>query len=338
MKTTKSFAVGVIGYGGAFNMGKLHLESLRKASDRFVPTAVCDADAARAAVAQQDFPGVQPFTEVDKMLKIARPDLVIIITPHNTHAALAVKCLKAGAAVVVEKPMAITTAEIDAMLAAARKSRRMLSTFHNRRWDGDYLALKKIIAEGWIGKIVRAEAFMGGWYGPQGNWWRSVKKVSGGAIYDWGAHFTDWILGIVDSRVREVIGFQHKNPAWKQYTNEDHSEARIAFESGAVVNLTISNMACIGRPRWTIIGEQGGIVSTDNGFTVKSLQKGRLFESHFANEKGDWDAYYRNVAAHLTTGAPLSVTAESAARVISVLDSANVSAAKGGVPITPKYR
>jgi predicted dehydrogenase len=336
--STKTFAVGVIGYGGAFNMGKLHLESIRKASELFVPIAVCDADAARAEAGRKDFPGVQTFTKVDKMLATARPDLVIVITPHNTHAQLAVQCLKAGAAVVVEKPMAITTAEIDAMLGAAKKSRRMLSTFHNRRWDGDYLALKKIVAEGWIGRIVRVEAFMGGWYGPQGKWWRSVKKISGGAIYDWGAHFTDWILGVVDGPVRDVIGFQVKNPAWKQYDNEDHSEARIAFESGAVVNLTISNMASVGRPKWTIFGEQGAIVSTDSGFTVKALNKGRMFETHFANEKGDWDAYYRNVVAHLTTGAPLAVTAASAARVISVLDSANISAAKGGVPIRPKYR
>jgi scyllo-inositol 2-dehydrogenase (NADP+) len=334
---SKTFRVGAIGYGGAFNMGKLHLETIRKSGAEFVPTAVCDADAARVKVAATDFPGIQTYTDVDEMLAKAKLDLVIIITPHNTHAELAVKCLDAGAAVVVEKPMAITTAEIDAMLAAARKSGKMLSTFHNRRWDGDYLALKKIVADGWVGKLVRVDAFMG-WHGPQGKWWRSVKQISGGSIYDWGAHFTDWILGLVEGPVKDVVGFQHKNPAWSQYDNEDHSEAHIRFESGTLVTLTISNLTSIGRPRWTINGEAGGIVSTDNGFTVKSLHKGKLFESSFANEKGDWEAYYRNVADHLLTGAPLAVTAESAARVIAVLDSANLSAAKGGAPVTPKYR
>lgn len=330
-----SFSVGVIGYGGAFNMGRTHLESIRKAGD-FRPVAVCDADAARAEAALKDYPGIQAFTRVDEMLAKAKPDLVIIITPHNTHADLAVQCLQAGAHVVVEKPMAITTAEIDRMLAAAKASGKMLSTFHNRRWDGDYLRLKQLVAEGWIGRIFRIDAFMG-WYGEQGTWWRSNKQVSGGAIYDWGAHFTDWILGIAEGPVKDVVGFQHKHPAWTKYDNEDHSEAHIRFQSGAVASLTISSLAAHGRQRWTIFGEQGAIVSGENAFTVKTLHRGKVFEAQFPYDKGDWDAYYRNVAAHLTKGEPLSVTAESAARVIAVLHSADESARAGGRPVVPKY-
>ena len=330
-----TWRVGTIGYGGAFNMGATHLHSLAKNAG-FVPAAVCDADAARTLVAEKDFPGIQRYTKVSEMLAKAKLDLVIIITPHDSHADLAVQCLNAGVGVVVEKPMAITTAEVTRMVDAAKKKKAFLSTFHNRRWDGDYLALKKIVAEGIIGRIHRIDAGFYG-YGEQGTWWRSNKKISGGALYDWGAHFTDWILGVVPSPVASVSGFQHKNPEWKKYDNEDHSEAHYRFKDGTLATLTISNLAMVDRPRWTILGEKGSIVFGNDHWIVKAVINGRTFETKVAFEQSDWDGYYRNVAAHLTKGEKLSVTPESAARVIAALHSADVSAQQDGKQIVPKF-
>jgi predicted dehydrogenase len=336
-----TWRVGTIGYGGAFNMGKTHLASLAKNAG-FIPAAVCDADASRTEVAATDFPGIERYTKVADMLAKAKLDLVIIITPHDSHADLAVQCLNAGAGVVVEKPMAITTAEVVRMVETAKKKKKFLSTFHNRRWDGDYMALKKLLAEGVIGRIFRIDAGFNG-FGPQRDWWRSSKKISGGSLYDWGAHFTDWILGIVPSELVSVTGHQHKNPAWSQYDNEDHSEAHYRFKDGTVASLTISNLAMIDKPRWTILGEKGSIVHNngwgDSDFwIVKIHHGGRTFETKVKFEKSDWDGYYRNVAAHLTKGEALSVTPESAARVIAALHSADVSAHQGGKAIVPKFR
>ncbi|MFH1708653.1 MAG: Gfo/Idh/MocA family oxidoreductase [Planctomycetota bacterium] len=126
--------VGVVGYGGAFNMGKCHLMEMQKAG--MVPAAVTEIDPARLKVAETDFPGIGTFASVGAMLKGSDVDLVTIITSHNTHAKLAIECLKAGRHVVTEKPFAITTAECDAMIAAAKKSRVTLSTYHNRHWEG----------------------------------------------------------------------------------------------------------------------------------------------------------------------------------------------------------
>ena len=330
-----TWRVGTIGYGGAFNMGATHLHSLAKNAG-FVPAAVCDADAARTLVAEKDFPGIQRYTKVSEMLAKGKLDLVIIITPHDSHADLAVQCLNAGVGVVVEKPMAITTAEVTRMVDAAKKKKAFLSTFHNRRWDGDYLALKKIVAEGIIGRIHRIDAGFYG-YGEQGTWWRSNKKISGGALYDWGAHFTDWILGVVPSPVASVSGFQDKNPEWKKYDNEDHSEAHYRFKDGTLATLTISNLAMVDRPRWTILGEKGSIVFGNDHWIVKAVINGRTFETKVAFEQSDWDGYYRNVAAHLTKGEKLSVTPESAARVIAALHSADVSAQQDGKQIVPKF-
>lgn len=341
MSKQTTWRVGTIGYGGAFNMGKTHLQSLAKNAG-FIPAAVCDADEKRTEVAATDFPGIERYTKVSEMLAKAKLDLVIIITPHDSHADLAVQCLKAGVGVVVEKPMAITTEEVSRMIAAAKSKKAFLSTFHNRRWDGDYLALKKIIAEGIIGPVYRIEAGFNG-YGKQGTWWRSKKKISGGLLYDWGAHFTDWILGIVPGQLSEVTGFQRKNPEWKDYDNEDHSEAHYRFANGTLASLTISQLAAVDKPRWTILGEKGSIVHNggwdENGFwIVKKSIDGRMFETKVKFEKSDWDGYYRNVAAHLTKGEKLAVTPESAARVICALHSADVSAHKGGKAIVPKFR
>lgn len=145
-KRAKDIKVGVIGYGGAFNMGKQHLKEMERAGMK--PFAVCEIDKSRLAVAEKDFPGIETYTDVGTMLKKSKVNLVVIITPHNTHAKLALKCLKAGKHVVVEKPLAITTAECDAMIAAAKKSGVVLSTYHNRHWDSIILGAMKHLKAG----------------------------------------------------------------------------------------------------------------------------------------------------------------------------------------------
>src|SRR5688572_17858566 len=125
---TNPLKCGVIGYGGAFNMGKQHLREMQSAG--MVPTAVCEIDPARLDVAKTDFPGIQTYTGVDEMLARSDVEIIAIITPHNTHAPLAIKCLNAGKHVVCEKPFAITTEECDAMIAAARAHDLVVSTYH----------------------------------------------------------------------------------------------------------------------------------------------------------------------------------------------------------------
>ncbi|MBI2505278.1 MAG: Gfo/Idh/MocA family oxidoreductase [Candidatus Latescibacteria bacterium] len=336
IKDEKVIRCGVIGYGGAFNMGKLHLTSMIKNPD-VVVAAICELDPARRQVAQKDWPGARVYSRVADMLRHAGLDLVTIITPHNTHAPLALQCLNAGVSAICEKPMAISSREVKAMIAAARRRRVMLSTFHNRRWDGDFALLRDLIhREGWIGRVFRIEAGFSG-YGPQGNWWRADRKISGGAIYDWGAHFTDWILNLVPQPIAWVSGYQVKNPEWKRYSNEDHSEYTLHFKGGAVATLSISNLSMSSRPRWRILGEQGSIEDIGGKFLVKSLVKGRQASTEVAFPKSDWDGYYQNVFEHLRGREKLVITPESAARVIGVLEAANISAARLSQPVEPAF-
>lgn len=336
MAKAQGIRCGVIGYGGAFNMGHLHLSSMRKNRGMEV-AAVCELDAARRQVAAADWPDAKVYDRVETMLEEGAVDLVTIITPHNTHAPLAVQCLEAGVHVVCEKPMAITSAEVKRMMKAAAANKVVLSTFHNRRWDGDFVALRDLVnKEKWIGRVFRIEAGFSG-YGPQGDWWRADRKISGGAIYDWGAHFTDWILNIARGEIDWVSGYQVKNPAWKRYTNEDHSEYTLRFKNGCMAHLTISNLAMSGRPRWRLLGENGSIEDIGGKFLVKSQVNGRQVSTEVAFPKSDWDAYYANLYRHLRGRAKLVITPESAARVIGVLEAANLSAAKGSKPVKPAF-
>lgn len=340
MAATKRFRCGVIGYGGAFNMGRAHLSSMLKNS-AMEAAAVCEIDASRRAVAEEDFPGIGTYARVGDMLRHADLDLVSIITPHDTHAKLAVQVLEAKVGVVVEKPLAISSKEVKEMLAAARRRKVMLSTFHNRRWDGDFMLLRDLICkEKLIGRVFRIEAGFAG-YGKARDWWRADKKISGGAIYDWGAHFTDWILNLVPDEIDWVSGYQVKNREWaKDYSNEDHSEYTLQFKGGCQATLVISNLAMASRPRWRILGEQGSIEDVGGGeFVVKALINGRQMETRVKAYESSWDAYYENVCRHLQGRARLVITPESAARVIGVLEAANLSALRrGGQPVQPAFR
>ena len=332
----RRISAGVIGYGGAFNMGRLHLTSMAR-NRRMKVAAVCELDPERRAVAEEDFPGIKTYGSVGQMLRNADLDLVTIITPHNTHAKLAVQCLEAGVNVVCEKPLAITSAEVEKMMAAAKKRKVMISTFHNRRWDGDFVTLRDLIRkEKIIGRVFRIEAGFSG-YGEQGTWWRSSKKVSGGAIYDWGAHFTDWILNIVTDPIDWVSGYQVKNKAWNKYDNEDHSEYTLRFKGGCTATLTMSNLSMSGRPRWRVLGERGSIVDVGGKFEVKTLVNGRQMSTEVGFAESNWDAYYENVYRHLLGRAKLVITPESAGRVIGVLEAANLSAARGSQPVKPAF-
>jgi len=324
----------VIGYGGAFNMGKAHAEWMN-AAEGFQTIAVCDTDPQRLKVAQQELPGVLTYRNVGNLVRNPNVGLCVIITPHNTHARLAIQCLEAGKHVVVEKPMCLTVKEATAMIQAARKNGVTLTVFHNRRHDGDYLAIKRAIDDGRIGKVFHVEMWGGG-YGRPGTWWRSDKRISGGHFYDWGAHYFDWLLNLMAPRkMVGVTGAFHKL-VWKHVTNEDHVEAFIKFDDGAVADVQFSSIACVGKPRWRILGTQGAIVDRGGGsFELHSVVKGLQMRTEVRYQDSDWGAYHRNLADHLLRGAELEVKPEQARRVIAVIEAAEKSSKSGRVENIP---
>lgn len=325
--------VGVVGYGGAFNMGRQHLQQMKAAG--MTPVAVTELDPARLAVATQDFPGIETYSTVEEMLANSAVDLVVLITPHNTHAPLALKCLQAGRHVVSEKPLAITTDEVDAMMAAAEASDVMLSAYHNRHWDGRILqAVDLIKNQKLIGDVVRIECHMGS-YGKPGDWWRTSRSISGGILYDWGVHLLEYSLQLIDSSLTEVSGFAHQGfwgpqTAWKEDANEDEGFLVARFDSGQWLTLTITQLDSKGKEGWVeVTGTEGTLVLDDHVTKHYSHADGKYTLTELRNPKDEGFRYYENVRDHLVSGTPLVITSEWARRPIHILDLAVQSAKTG---------
>jgi len=328
--------VGVVGYGGAFNMGRQHLNEMRRAG--MTPLAAADIDPERLKVAQADFPGIETYTSAAAMLRKSEVNLVTIITPHNTHARLALQCLAAGRHVCCEKPLAITTAECDRMIAAAKKNRVLLTTYHNRHWDGCILeAVRQIKRQRVVGEVVRIECHMGG-YGKPGDSWRSSKSLSGGILYDWGAHLLEYSLQLIDSEIREVTavsrrGFWARHTAWKQDTNEDEAFALVRFRSGQWLTLHGTSIDAhpkgADRGQLEITGTRGTYIFSGGEYRIFQREDGRTVTTSGRNPPSQGHKFYRNVADHLVKGTALVITAEWARRPIHILDLADQSARRG---------
>ena len=332
-KNPSQIKVGVVGYGGAFNMGRQHLREMQAAG--MTPVAVAEPDAARLSVAAEEFPGIETYQDVTTMLRRSAVHLIVLITPHNTHAALALQCLKAGRHVVCEKPLAITTAEVDAMIRAAAKSGVMLSTYHNRHWDGRILqAVEMVRKQKLIGDIVRIQCHMGG-YSQPGDWWRSSNSISGGILYDWGVHLLEYSLQLIDSPATEVSGFAHRGfwaakTAWKDDTIDDEGFATVRFKSGQWLTLSISHIDSKGKEGWLeITGTRGTLLLDERISTLYQHQDGKQVVTRMPNPPDEGRCYYENVRDHLVKGKPLVITAEWSRRPIHIIDLAVQSARKG---------
>jgi len=343
--------VGILGYGA---IGHEHSAAI-SAVDGLVLAGVCDKSAERVAAARVFAPEVTAYADGDELLASSDVDLVVVSTPPNTHAEWALRALDAGKHVVVEKPFCLTTAEADEMIGAASSAGKSISVYQNRRWDADYLTVKRLVRSGAIGDVFHYESFVGG-YGHPCNFWHSDEEVSGGAVYDWGSHFLDWILDLLPSPVLSVTAAAHKR-RWYDVTNADHSRVTIAFADGAEAEFVHSDLAAAMKPKWYVLGTEGAIVGHWRHERVVSRSAiGTLVEDPLAASESparitlhapDGSVtdvavapapavpFHRELADHLLTGAPMSVTAAGSRRNISVMEAATTSARDGGRPVVP---
>ena len=132
---------------------------------------------------------VRGYSDLDDAQSDPGVDLIVIATPHDSHADLAVRALDSGKHCVVDKVMALTTADADRMIAARDRSGRVLSVFHNRRWDWDYLTVKDMLLKGVIGRPILFESSVCRHAPPRS--WRGRADAAGTILHDWGAHLVD---------------------------------------------------------------------------------------------------------------------------------------------------
>ena len=209
---------------------------------------------------------------VDELLSIQEVELVVVATPNTTHAPLAVQCLEAGRHVVVDKPFAPSSAEAEAVSAAAARAGRILSVYHNRRWDGDFLTLQRLLAAGTCGHPVFFESRFDGRYRPhpKPGAWRERAAPGSGVLFDLGPHLVDQALvlfgqpGAVTADVRaERDGM----------TVDDAFDVTLHY-SGMRVRLAATMLAADPGPRFVLRGTAGTFVK--HGVDPQDARTGNL--------------------------------------------------------------
>jgi len=333
---------GLIGYGYGGRSFHAYLLSLEP---RIQLVAVSSRNKERREAAQTDW-GVKTYPSARGLFEDPDVDLVIVATPHHLHAELAIKGLRAGKHVIVDKVMCMNTEEADAMIAARDQNQRCLSVFHNRRWDGDFLTIKKIIHEGLLGKVYYTE--ITNLRDHPSSSWRGEKALCGGILYDWGAHFVDQALLLAKSRPVSVHCIV-QNVKWNQDIG-DNGMMTLQFEDKTCTRIWVGHASKIRRPHWWLLGTQGafvkeGVDPQEQAMCERRIREAREDPRHFgvlttslaglqhvstvATLPGDWTAFYENVAAHILDGQPLVVTPESVRQAMVVFDAASQSAESG---------
>lgn len=267
--------VGIIGAGSIAQYS--HLPGYNRLPDVRV-VALCDVDAERAKSMADAFGVPRIFTDYEAMLRQEALDVVSICTPNALHAPMTIAALEAGAHVLCEKPMAVTTVEAQAMADTAHRSGRKLSVGFHYRFRPDTLLLKRAIDDGVLGQIYYAKASIlraSGIPG-YGTWFTNKDLAGGGALMDIGVHFLDltlWLMGHPrpvavtgatfakfgpQARRLGSWGATHvKSPA--RFDVDDLATALVRFENGAILSLEASWAGYSGPAhRVQLFGESGG--------------------------------------------------------------------------------
>ncbi|MDQ2985505.1 MAG: Gfo/Idh/MocA family oxidoreductase [Armatimonadota bacterium] len=319
-----SIGVGIVGYGAMYSMGKHHSAEVQ-GTDGMELRAIYDVISERRAAAREEQPGVTVYDTNEDLLADESVDLVVLVTPHNTHCALSVQASQADKHVMTEKVMCLNVAEADEMIKAADDVGRLLTVYQNRRWDGDFLTVQNVLLSGKLGKVFQIESCVNGFYFPDG--WRGVRECGGGMLYDWGAHLCDQICTLMRPAVPvSVYAISHAGAHGVDI--ETQTTAMIKFDNGVSAEIDVGCMSHISRPRWLIRGEKGAFVMPDWQTATLKTADG---ETEVEVEPANWHAIYQNVADHLTKESPLAVSAQDVRSAMQVIDAAFASADTGEV-------
>ena len=174
----------MVGFGG---MAGWHYDLIEKLDEMSV-AGIWDIREERREYARSR--QIHVYESQEELLADEKVDLVLIATPNDVHKSIAIEAMKAGKNVVSEKPVTLQTADLQEMIDASKKYGRFLTVHQNRRWDEDFLTVKKLMAEGTLGEVFRLESRVHGSRGIPGDW-RQEPEHGGGMVLDWGVHLLE---------------------------------------------------------------------------------------------------------------------------------------------------
>lgn len=296
----------------------------------------------RARIAQER--GCKAYESFEEVIGDPNVDVVVLATPNALHAPQAIAALEAGKHVVTDKPMCVNLAECDAVLDAAQRSGKVFSVFQNRRWDGDFLTLQKVMTEGKLGDLRWLEMAWLNASHPRG--WRGENAPGGGRLFDLGAHMLDQVLLIFPQAVSSVYCRMHRD--FGPDDVESHVMVVLGFEGGATAVVDAGSMHHSKKPRIQAFGSEGSFVKYGLDPQEAAMRAGDIDAAQEAEEMwgtvhagqtaeriqtipGRWRNYYALIAAQVTGKAlpHRPVCYEEMRRVMAVFDAAFESARTG---------
>lgn len=337
--------VGLVGYGMA---GRVFHAPLIEAAAGLHLYAVVERHAEQS---RQRYPWVKIVRSVAALAADTAVDLIVIATPNSSHFELARQALQAGKHVVVDKPFTNNTAEADALINLAAAQQRTLSVFHNRRWDGDFLTVQRLLKRGLLGQLAVYEAAFDR-FRPQlkPNAWREAALPGSGLLFDLGSHLLDQVVQLFGWPQTIAADVRIERPGMGA---DDAFTVRLGY---AQLQATVraGMLMRLPRPRFRLAGAAGSFVKHGLDPQEAALANGRspLEPGWGAEPRQDWGTldteidglhvvgqvetvpgrhldFYENVAAAVRGEAALAVTAVSARHVIRLIELAQESSKTG---------
>jgi predicted dehydrogenase len=349
--------LAIIGLGG---MGNWHRELINEGTwfggkklgggiPHLKATGSFDIKEDRQRFAREN--GLHAYGSMNELLGDPGVDIVLVSVPNDLHKPFVIKALEAGKHVVCEKPVALSSREFEQMIAASEKAGRVFAVHQNRRWDEDYLTVKKIYNAKLLGEVFRIESRVHGSRGIPGDW-RGEPQHGGGMVLDWGVHILDQALQMIPGKINKVYA------AFTNITNElvdDGFFTELSFDNGLVFHVEVGTSNFINLPRWYVLGRDGTAVLEDFSckgkiVRIKDYRKNdavpirtaagltktmaprtpeTIKEEPLPKVKSDIRDYYRNIIATIEGKDKLAVSLESVMRNMKLMEAIFRSARKG---------
>jgi predicted dehydrogenase len=341
MPTTQPIRTGIIGFGLS---GRVFHAPFIATNPAFRLDLVATGNAERAADARSQHPGVEVVETPNALLDRAGDlDLVILASPAHVHLEQGLAAFAAGAHIVIDKPFVPTVVDAKNLIAAADKAERTLTVFQNRRWDGDFLTVKRLLQDGTLGTVHRFESTFERWSGPNRDRWQDTTTIAQGAgiTYDLGSHLVDQALQLFGPATVEAAELRIVREG---SVSDDDAFISLLHANGLRSHLTLSRAAGQSGPRFRVLG-------SGSAYTVYGLdgQEPALKEQRWPGSAGygvtpesDWGLlgvaddlapvrtedgrypdFYAGVAASILDGTPPIVDPRDAIEVVRILERAH---------------
>ncbi|WP_042586737.1 oxidoreductase [Burkholderia sp. MSHR3999] len=334
--------IGLMGFGFA---GATFHAPVIAASGRTQVAAIATGQPDRARAA---YPDARIVADLDALLALDDIECVVIATPNDTHFPLARQVLDAGRHVVVDKPVTLTSDEALALARLANARSRVFAPFHNRRWDGDFLTVRRIVESGELGRITYVTSHFDRFRPQVRVRWREEAARGGGLLLDLGPHLIDQALALfgVPDTVSATVKTRRDNGSAPDFVH-----VQLGYPDKDVA-LHASALSAIEPARFTLHGTRGsyqkfGLDTQEDqlkaGLTPDDVEFGggnppgvlRVLDGDVETERpvptldGQYAEFYRALAASIREGAPFPVSPQDAVDVMTIIELAAQSEHEG---------